>query len=379
MGFFRLSDFIALTSILLVGLAAASGTAVSVAPQADSSGVCYTYVVNAGETCSVIAQANSITTADLEAYNARNWAWNGCAQMSQGDFICLSAGEPPMPVALPHAVCGPQVPGTTRPDIWSELGSLNPCPANQCCSSLGLCGTTPDFCTSAAHVATALSTSTDAQPNQLTAISETTSTFTIPTIPVWKIVTTNETSYSMTTSTSATKPVPITASTTTSTRTTSTHKTTTTKPTTLSQTKISPSTSTSTSTSKPKIVKPWSLTMYTEQNCKGDYYVLQGHNVGYSNTCLNLRGGLSSKVTDTDVSCKWFTNDGKSSTKCDSSGLEKPQSWIVETGICTVYSVKDCKHDLFFNAYTPVPKHPCQNRGKFDTPYFVSMNCYTEG
>ncbi|KGO36402.1 Peptidoglycan-binding Lysin subgroup [Penicillium expansum] len=376
MGHFHLSNFIALIGILLVGPTATSGAAVSVVSQADSNDICSKYVVQAGETCSAIAQAHSITTADIETYNAQSWAWTGCGQISQGDFICLSSGESPMPVALPHAVCGPQVPGTARPNTWSKLGSLNPCPANQCCSSSGLCGTTPDFCTSAAHVPVALSMSTDTQPNQLTTTSQAITISTSPAIPLQKVVTSSETSSSMTTSTSATTSVPTTTSTTTTTKTTSTLKTTTTS-TISSQTKTK--TSTSTSTTKPKIVKPWSLTMYTKQDCKGDYYVLQGHNKGYSDTCLNLHGGLSSKDTDTGVSCKWFTNDGKSSTKCDSGALTRPQSWIVETGICTVFSVKDCKHDLHSNAYTPVPKHPCQNRGKFDTPYFVSMNCYTEG
>lgn len=136
MGFFCLGNFIALIGILLVGPTATSGAAVAVAvaPKADSNGLCYKYVVQAGETCSVIAQAHSITTADIETYNARSWAWAGCGQISQGSFICLSSGEPPMPVALPNAICGPQVPGTARPNSWSDLGSLNPCAANECVS-----------------------------------------------------------------------------------------------------------------------------------------------------------------------------------------------------------------------------------------------------
>ncbi|KAJ9485596.1 hypothetical protein VN97_g7750 [Penicillium thymicola] len=134
MGFFYLGNFIALIGILLVNPTATSGAAVAVAPQADSYGICYKYAVQAGETCSAIAQAHSITTANIETYNARSWAWPGCGQISQGSFICLSPGEPPMPVALPNAVCGPQVPGTARPNSWSDLGSLNPCAANECVS-----------------------------------------------------------------------------------------------------------------------------------------------------------------------------------------------------------------------------------------------------
>lgn len=134
MGYFRLGNFFALIGILLIGPAAISGAAIPIVPQADSNGICYKDVVQAAETCSVIAQAHSITTADIETYNTRGWAWIGCGQIPQGDFICLSTGEPPMPVTLPNAVCSHQVPGTPRPNIWSELGSLNPCLENECVS-----------------------------------------------------------------------------------------------------------------------------------------------------------------------------------------------------------------------------------------------------
>ncbi|CAP79970.1 hypothetical protein E8E15_006327 [Penicillium rubens] len=364
MGCFRLSNFIALIGVLLVGPTTTSGAAVSIVPQASSDGVCYKYVVQAGETCSMIAQAHSITVADIETYNARSWKWSGCKEIPQGVFICLSAGEPVMPVALPNAVCGPQVPGTTRPNNWSELGSLNPCVANECCSPWGLCGTTPDFCTSATRAITALSITTSTHPNKWT----TTSTGT--TKPIQKIVASSETSStSKTTSTSATKSVPTAKSTTTTTRTTST------KTTSITSTKSS-QIKTSTNTKRPEPVDPWSLTMYSKRDCVGDYYVLQGHNVGYSNTCLNLHGGLSNKYTETGVSCKWFTDGGNSYTNCDAGTLEAPRSWIVQGGICTVYDVKNCGDSLMSNAYT---QRSCQNRDKFDTPKFLSMNCYTEG
>ncbi|KAJ5409910.1 uncharacterized protein N7487_004269 [Penicillium crustosum] len=379
MGFFCLGNFIALSGILLVGSTATSGAAVAVVPQANSNGLCYEYVVQAGETCSVIAQAHSITTADIENYNARSWAWPGCGQISQGSFICLSSGEPPMPVALPNAVCGPQVPGTARPNSWSDLGSLNPCAANECCSSLGLCGTTSDFCTSAVHATTALSISTSTH----SATPKKTPTSTSTTKSIHQLVASTETSStSKSKSTSTTKSVPTSKSTTTTEKTTSTHKTTTTTSSTKStQTKAKPniSTSTSTSTTKSTTINPWLLTMYTKKDCAGDYYILQGHNVGYSKTCVNLRGGLSSKYTETGVSCKWFTNRGKSTSDCDASTFDKPQSWTMEAGLCTVFDTKNCKSSLHSNAYTPDLKAPCQNRGKFDTPTFTSMNCYAEG
>lgn len=37
-----------------------------------------------------------------------------------------------MPVSLPDAICGPQVPGTVRPNNMSDLDNLNPCLATNC-------------------------------------------------------------------------------------------------------------------------------------------------------------------------------------------------------------------------------------------------------
>lgn len=100
----------------------------------DGNGICYQYAVQETDTCQSIAESHKMTPADIDAYNARVWRWPGCANISQGDFLCLSAGEPVMPVALAQATCGPQVPGTPRPNDYALLSSLNPCPANQCVS-----------------------------------------------------------------------------------------------------------------------------------------------------------------------------------------------------------------------------------------------------
>jgi hypothetical protein len=103
---------------------------------ANSNGICSTYVVQQGNTCESIAQVHGITVAEIEEYNIQTFDWEGCNGTNQGKFICVSTGEPPMPVALANAVCGPQVPGTTRPSEWSDLASLNPCPSNECVSSV---------------------------------------------------------------------------------------------------------------------------------------------------------------------------------------------------------------------------------------------------
>lgn len=129
MGLFNL-HFVALCGLLLTTSATAT-----FGP--DSHGICYTYTTQAGDNCTSIAAAHGLTVADIEKYNTNTFAWNGCNVKSthyQGTFLCLGPGEPPMPVALPQATCGPQVPGTIRPKSWSELTGLNPCAASECVS-----------------------------------------------------------------------------------------------------------------------------------------------------------------------------------------------------------------------------------------------------
>lgn len=103
-------------------------------PKADGDGLCYRYTVEATDTCKSIAQAYEITVADIGSWNSQTYGWKGCDNMHQGDFICLSTGSPPMPVALPAATCGPQVPGTARPSNYADLSSLNPCSSDKCVS-----------------------------------------------------------------------------------------------------------------------------------------------------------------------------------------------------------------------------------------------------
>lgn len=100
----------------------------------DGDGICYTYTIQEGDTCAKLAQRYQVTTSNIETWNVGSWGWPGCAKIKQGDFVCLSSGALPMPVALPNAVCGPQVPGTRRPIKYSDLASLNPCPSTQCVS-----------------------------------------------------------------------------------------------------------------------------------------------------------------------------------------------------------------------------------------------------
>lgn len=116
-------------------------------PQPDADGTCHAYNVAAGDGCWAIANAFGISQDDIESFNKHTWAWAGCSRLQSGQRICLSKGNPPMPVEVPGTTCGPQVPGTKKPTDGTALADLNPCLLNACCDVWGFCGTTAEFCT----------------------------------------------------------------------------------------------------------------------------------------------------------------------------------------------------------------------------------------
>jgi chitinase len=118
-------------------------------PKPDPDGSCSSYTVKDGDRCAKIAASYGLTADDIETLNKGTWRFTGCSNLFVGINICLSTGEPPMPAPISNAVCGPQVPGTTRPSDTSReaLAVLNPCPLNICCNIWGQCGTTGAFCT----------------------------------------------------------------------------------------------------------------------------------------------------------------------------------------------------------------------------------------
>lgn len=138
-----------LCSSLQIGqhVCCSSGNIPDFSPKPNPDGTCATYQVQAGDWCAKIAAFNSITVDNLEEYNKQTWGWLGCSNLQAQQNICLSTGYPPMPAAIQNAVCGPQVPGTTRPRDIGTLAELNLCPLMACCDIWGQCGITPDFCT----------------------------------------------------------------------------------------------------------------------------------------------------------------------------------------------------------------------------------------
>lgn len=108
---------------------------------------CATRSIKGGDTCYSIATSEGLKLNDLANMNKETWGWTGCGNLQIGMNICISKGAPPMPAAVPNAVCGPSVPGTKRPPPDKLLADLNPCPLKTCCNIWGQCGTTKDFCT----------------------------------------------------------------------------------------------------------------------------------------------------------------------------------------------------------------------------------------
>ncbi|KAG8716097.1 hypothetical protein FRC09_016055 [Ceratobasidium sp. 395] len=115
-------------------LCISTGTLPSNAPKPNPDGSCYTYTAVSGDYCALIATKFSITTAQIESWNAGNYKWKGCASLQVGYKLCVSSGKPPPIPVNPNLQCGPESPGNAT------------CPLKACCSAYGFCGTTADFC-----------------------------------------------------------------------------------------------------------------------------------------------------------------------------------------------------------------------------------------
>lgn len=115
-------------------------------PQPNPDGSCKSYTIDDGDDCWAIADSNDMTVDMIKNRNNDTWGWAGCDNLIVGAKICLSKGSPPMPSPLENAICGPQVPGTEKPDDMDDLVDLNPCPLKACCNVWGQCGITEEFC-----------------------------------------------------------------------------------------------------------------------------------------------------------------------------------------------------------------------------------------
>ncbi|KFY17053.1 hypothetical protein V492_00913 [Pseudogymnoascus sp. VKM F-4246] len=117
-------------------------------PQPLPDGNCFPHEVQKDDGCWDIADAFGIDVASIETYNKKTFGFAGCNNtLKEHQVLCLSSGNPPMPIQDPTTVCGPWVVGTTRPANYDDVAKLNPCPLNACCDIWGQCGTTTEFCT----------------------------------------------------------------------------------------------------------------------------------------------------------------------------------------------------------------------------------------
>ncbi|GLI78013.1 hypothetical protein PoHVEF18_006310 [Penicillium ochrochloron] len=272
--------------------------------------------------------------------------------------------EPPMPASLAGAVCGPQMPGMQRPGNWADLKSLNPCPLNECCSSYGQCGNTPEFCTSSVSTSSVQGTSLSPKSSTSTVFIRVPVTGNpIPWMQLVAAASKHSTQSSVSKSTS-------TGDSTSSKHSTSTSTTDSTK-TTQSMTKTTSTTTSATSDT-------WLIRIYSKENWKGAYYVVQGHNEHVTNECLNLHGRLSGLFDGDKPSCRWFPDDGSAGWEaCDKSSLKSPQSWSVESGTCTVYDNDTCKSDGYGQVYSSWDKKGCENMkdSKWNPKTWAALEC----
>ncbi|KAJ5494415.1 Peptidoglycan-binding Lysin subgroup [Penicillium fimorum] len=339
-------------SLLLVHIAAAqSGHAgnshghsptkrAAFAPGPD--GICHTYTIQSGETCAMLAERYQITTSNIETWNTGAWDWSGCANVKQGDFVCLTSGSLPMPVALPHATCGPQVPGTRRPGEYSDLGSLNPCPSNQCCGPLGTCGTSSSFCDankgciSNCGVKSAAKETTTKKVTSIVTSKATIAKSTSSKTTVAKA--TSKTAVSTTTT-------PKTTTTTTKSKTTTTTKPETTKQAMVTMTSIKVIYTSKKTTSSLDPQATWQIAIYEDDKCNGDYFSVQGHEPMNSPGCVVFKDNTKTNISDTTTSCRWWTEGGLHWHTCSTSKLVSPKSWFITAGQCVMYRNKQCKEE----------------------------------
>lgn len=100
----------------------------------------------------------------------------------------------------------------------------------------------------------------------------------------------------------------------------------------------------------------WLIAAYDDYGCEGDYFVVQGHNEN-EGECLPFKEEFPTDDINGNPWCRWYTDGGTSSQNC-SSASKTPKSWVVQDGLCGVFTSENCQTpDPYALTYTS--KHGC--------------------
>ncbi|KAH8901914.1 hypothetical protein BR93DRAFT_941894 [Coniochaeta sp. PMI_546] len=126
----------------------------------------------------------------------------------------------------------------------------------------------------------------------------------------------------------------------------------------------------------PSPTATWSITIYSDSDCSGDYYVVQVKNPqSLDEPCAVLHGGLTQDYSSPGLSCRWYTLGGGSWTSCDAGTLTHALSWQVHNGTCTCYDNDQCAQDTGSQAYYSHQGCINYNAGNLDVKNWVAVSC----
>ncbi|EEA25067.1 conserved hypothetical protein [Talaromyces marneffei ATCC 18224] len=133
-------------------------------------------------------------------------------------------------------------------------------------------------------------------------------------------------------------------------------------------------TPTTTSTA-PTPTASWIISIYSENGCTGDYYVVEGYNYGTSNVqCLDFQS--LPLTAETGATCGWYTNGGASFTGCSNSNLTQPLSWRLKSGgTCTVFADPGCSMSDNWQGYSPSDGCHDYTASDFDVQNWAALEC----
>lgn len=169
--------------------------------------------------------------------------------------------------------------------------------------------------------------------------------------------------------------VAVSTSASTSTTTTSTTKKATATTTTTTTTNKS---KTKTSSNAEETSGPWSISIYSEEDCEGDYYLVEGHNPHTTRECISIHSGIKSTYTGAGTWCQWYTDGGFNHTDCDDGPNLEVKSWHITTGICTVYDTETCEPNGLSQAYASWIRSGCNNADNWSPEHFGGLKCSHE-